>query len=72
MDERTTFEGSAWRQQLLLTLIHWSTLFGGVIAIGVTIRALFFDFADVRDPAFIAMLVGYGGIAVLRFLPGLS
>ncbi|HEU4688195.1 MAG TPA: ATP-binding protein [Vicinamibacterales bacterium] len=72
MDERTAFEGSAWREQLLVTLIHWSTLFGGVIAIGVTLRALFFDFADVRDPAFIAMLVGYGGIAVLRFLPSLS
>jgi two-component system cell cycle sensor histidine kinase/response regulator CckA len=72
MDERTGSEGRGWRQQLLLTLIHWSTLFGGVIAIGVTIRAFFFDFVDVRHPAFIAMFVGYGGIAALRFLPGLS
>ncbi len=72
MDERGRPERSEWREQLLQTLIHWSTIFGAVIAIGVTIRALFFDFADVRNPAFIAMLVGYGGIAALRFLPGLS
>jgi signal transduction histidine kinase len=72
MDERTSPEGSAWREQLLLTLIHWSALLGGVIAIGVTIRALFTDFADVRHPAFIVMLVGYGAIVVLRLLPGLS
>jgi signal transduction histidine kinase len=72
MGDRSGPEGGGWRQQLLRTLIHWSTLFGGVIAVGVTIRAIFTDFADVTQPAFIAMLVGYVGIAALRFLPGLS
>jgi signal transduction histidine kinase len=72
MDERRSAERGAWRKDLLLTLIRWSTIFGGVIAIGVTIRALFFDFADVRHPAFIAMLAGYSAIAALRFLPRLS
>jgi signal transduction histidine kinase len=72
MDERTRPEGSPWRAQLLLTLIHWSAISGGVIAIGVTIRALFWDFADVRHPAFVAMMAGYGVIVALRLLPGLS
>jgi signal transduction histidine kinase len=72
MDERRSTERGAWRKDLLLTLIRWSTVFGGVIAIGVTIRALFFGFADVRHPAFIAMLAGYSVIAALRFLPRLS
>jgi signal transduction histidine kinase len=72
MDERASSLGGSWREDLLLILIHWSTLFGSVIAVGVTVRALFFDFADVRHPAFIVMLAGYGAIAALRFLPRLS
>jgi signal transduction histidine kinase len=72
MDERTSAQGGSWREDLLLMLIRWSTLFGGVIAIGVTIRVLFFDFADVRHPAFIVMLAGYGAIAALSVLPRLS
>ena len=72
MEERTRSEGRGWREQLLQHVDHWSALFGGVIAIGVTIRAVFFDFVDVRHPAFVAMFVGYGAIAALRFLHGLS
>ena len=49
-----------------MILIRWSTLFGGVIAIGVIIRSLFFDFADVRHPAFIIMFAGYSTIAALK------
>ena len=60
-----------WREQLLLTLTHWGAIFGGVIAIGVTIRALAFNFVDVSHPAFAAMFVGYGAIVALRLLPGL-
>ena len=71
MDERRRPETSQWREQLLLTLAHWGALFGGVIAIGVTIRALAFDFVDVSHPAFAAMFVGYGAIVALRLLPGL-
>ncbi|HYJ94215.1 MAG TPA: ATP-binding protein [Vicinamibacterales bacterium] len=71
MDERRRPETDQWREQLLLTLAHWGALFGGVIAIGVTIRALAFDFVDVSHPAFAAMFVGYGAIVALRLLPGL-
>ena len=71
MDERRRPETGQWREQLLLTLAHWGALFGGVIAIGVTIRALAFDFVDVSHPAFAAMFVGYGAIVALRLLPGL-
>ena len=71
MDERRRPETGQWREQLLLTLAHWGALFGGVIAIGVTIRALAFNFVDVSHPAFAAMFVGYGAIVALRLLPGL-
>ena len=71
MDEHRRLETDSWREQLLLTLTHWGAIFGGVIAIGVTIRALAFDFVDVSHPAFAAMFVGYGAIVALRLLPGL-
>jgi signal transduction histidine kinase len=71
MDEPTRPD-APWREQLLFTLTHWAALFGGVIAIGVTIRAFFFDFADVRHPSFVIMLLGYGAIVALRLLPRLS
>jgi signal transduction histidine kinase len=71
MDERSRADAPAWREQLLFTLTHWSALFGGVIAIGVTIRAFFFNFADVRDPSFITMFLGYGAIVALRLTPRL-
>ena len=71
MDEHRRPETGSWREQLLLTLTHWSAIFGGVIAIGVTIRAFAFDFVDVSHPAFAAMFVGYGAIVALRLLPGL-
>jgi len=71
MDERRRPETDQWREQLLLTLAHWGALFGGVIAIGITFRALAFDFVDVSHPAFAAMFVGYGAIVALRLLPGL-
>ena len=71
MDEHRRLETGSWREQLMLTLTHWGAIFGGVIAIGVTIRALAFDFVDVSHPAFAAMFVGYGAIVALRLLPGL-
>ncbi len=71
MDEHRRPETGSWREQLLLTLTHWGAILGGVIAIGVTIRALAFDFVDVSHPAFAAMFVGYGAIVALRLLPGL-
>src|SRR5262245_54420896 len=61
----------AWREPLLLALTRWSVIFGGVIAIGVTVRALAHDFVDVRHPAFVTMLTGYGAIVVAHFLPRL-
>jgi signal transduction histidine kinase len=71
MEERRRPDVRAWREQLLNTLTHWSALFGGIIAVGVTIRALAFDFVDARHPAFVVMLVGYGAIVALRLLPRL-
>ena len=52
MDEGTRPDAGAWRERLLLTLTHWSAVFGGVIAIGVTIRALASGFVDLSNPAF--------------------
>src|SRR5678815_4049263 len=72
MDERSRADAPAWREQLLLTVTHWSALFGGVIAVGVIIRSVFFNFADAGDPSFIAMFLGYGAIVATRLLPGLS
>src|SRR5688572_1323322 len=72
MADRTRPVSRVWREQLLRALTHWSAILGGVIAIGVTIRALAVDFVDVRHPAFVAMMVGYGAIVMLRLLPGLS
>ncbi len=69
MDERTRGDARAWREHLLRTSIHWASLFGAVIAIGVLIRAFFFEFVDVSSPAFAAMFVGYGAIVALRLLP---
>ena len=43
-----------------------------MIALGVAIRALASNFADVRHPAFATMFAAYGAIVGLRFLPGLS
>jgi signal transduction histidine kinase len=71
MDERSRADAPAWREQLLFRLTHWSALFGGVIAVGVIVRALFFDFADIRDPSFVTMFVGYGAIVAMRLLPRL-
>ena len=71
MDDGTRPSVGAWRERLLLSLTHWSAVFGGVIAIGVTIRALASDFVDVSHPAFVVMLVGYGAIVGLRLLPTL-
>src|ERR1700752_1044325 len=71
MGEHRRPETGSWRELLLLTLTHWGAIFGGVIAIGVTIRTLAFDFVDVSHPAFAAMFVGYGAIVALRLLPGL-
>jgi hypothetical protein len=39
MTERSTRDTLGWREQLLLTLTHWSAVLGGVIAIVVAIRA---------------------------------
>ena len=72
MAERSRPDAPTWREELILTLTHWSALLGGIIAIAVIIRAVFFDFADVEHPAFAAMLAGYGAIVALRLLPGLS
>jgi signal transduction histidine kinase/CheY-like chemotaxis protein len=71
MASLTSVNVHSWREDLLLTLTHWCAVFGGVIAIGVIIRALFYNFVDVRHPAFSAMLVGYCAIVALRLAPGL-
>jgi signal transduction histidine kinase len=71
MDERTRPGGRAWREQLLLTVSHWSAVFGGIIALGVAIRAVGSNFVDVRHPAFAIMLVTYSAIVAIRFSPGL-
>ena len=71
MDGGTRPGAGAWREGLLLSLTHWSAVFGGVIAIGVIIRALASDFVDISHPAFVAMLVGYGAIVALRLLSAL-
>src|SRR5262245_3562895 len=72
MAERTRLDHLAWREQLLLTVTHWAAIFGGVIAIGVTVRALFFGFIDIHHPAFAVMMASYGGIVASRLWPGLS
>lgn len=71
MDVRTSPDARSWREHLLLALTHWSAVFGGVIALGVTVRAFVSDFVDVRHPAFATMFVAYGVVVALRFLPGL-
>jgi signal transduction histidine kinase/CheY-like chemotaxis protein len=71
MDERTRPGGRAWREQLLLTVTHWSAVFGGIIALGVAIRAVGSNFVDVRHPAFAIMLVTFAAIVAIRFSPGL-
>jgi len=71
MEERRRPDARAWREQLLNILTHWSAVFGGVIAAGATIRAIAFGFVDIRHPAFVAMLVGYGAIVALRLRPKL-
>ena len=72
MAERTRPDAPTWREELILTLTHWSALLGGIIAVAVIIRVVFFDFADVNHPAFVAMFIGYGAIVALRLLPRLS
>jgi len=71
MAERSTDDAVAWRDQLLLTLTHWSAVLGGVIALVVAVRSLAFDVVDVGHPAFAAMLAGYGAIVGLRLWPSL-
>jgi signal transduction histidine kinase len=71
MHERSTHDALGWREQLLLSLTHWSAVLGGVIAMVVGIRSLAFDVVDVRHPAFAAMLAGYGAIVGLRLWPSL-
>jgi len=71
MDDGTGPDTRSWREHLLLSLTHWSVVFGGVIALGVTVRAFASDFVDVRHPAFAIMFGAYGVIVALRFLPGL-
>ena len=69
MGSRTSLDAHAWREELLFTLTHWCAVFGGVIAVGVVIRALAYDFVDIRRPAFSAMLSGYFAIVALRLAP---
>ena len=71
MSERSPEDVVAWRDELLLTLTHWSAVLGGVIAVVVAIRSLAFDVVDVGHPAFAAMLAGYGAIVGLRLWPTL-
>ena len=71
MGDRTRSEARAWREDLLFALTHWSAVCGAVIAIVVTVRALVFDFIDVRHPAFVVMFLAYGAIVALRLLPRL-
>jgi signal transduction histidine kinase/CheY-like chemotaxis protein len=71
MGSRTSLDTRSWRGELLLTLTHWCALIGGVIAIGVVIRALAYDFVDIRHPAFSAMLIGYCAIVAIRLAPRL-
>ena len=68
MDEGTRPDADAWRERLLLSLTHWAAVFGGVIAIGATIRALASGFVDFSNPAFVVMLVGYGAVVAVRLL----
>jgi signal transduction histidine kinase/CheY-like chemotaxis protein len=67
----TSVDVHSWREELLLTLTHWSAVFGGVIAIDVIIRAIAYNFVDLRHPAFAAMLIGYCTIVALRLAPRL-
>jgi signal transduction histidine kinase/CheY-like chemotaxis protein len=69
MGSPTNADARSWREELLLTLTHWSAVLGGVIAVGVIIRALAYDFVDISHPAFSAMLIGYGAIVALRLAP---
>ena len=71
MNERSAHDALGWREQLLLTLTHWSAVLGGVIAIVVAIRSLAFDVAGVGHPAFAAVLTSYGAIVGLRLWPSL-
>ncbi len=71
MDDGASHDPRSWREQLLLSLTHWSVIFGGVIALGVAIGALTSNFGDLRHPAFAIMFAAYGAIVGLRFLPGL-
>ncbi len=71
MNERSPHDALEWREQLLLTLTHWSAVLGGVIATVVAIRSLAFDVVDVGHPAFAGLLAGYGAIVGLRLWPGL-
>ena len=71
MDDGASHGPRSWREQLLLSLTHWSVIFGGVIALGVAIGALTSNFGDLRHPAFAIMFAAYGAIVGLRFLPGL-
>jgi signal transduction histidine kinase/ActR/RegA family two-component response regulator len=71
MGSGTSVDARSWREELLLTLTHWCAVIGGVIAIGVVIRALAYDFVDIRHAAFSAMLVSYCAIVALRLAPRL-
>ena len=64
-------DARSWREELLLTLTHWCAVIGGVIAVGVVVRALAYKFVDIRHPAFSAMLIGYCAIVALRLAPRL-
>src|SRR6185436_15316401 len=71
MHERSMHDALGWREQLLLSLTHWSAVLGGVIALVVAFRSLASDVVDVGHPAFAAMLAGYGAIVGLRLWPSL-
>ena len=71
MGSGTSWDARSWRDELLLTLTHWCAVIGGIIAVGVVIRALAYEFVDVRHPAFSAMLIGYCAIVALRLSPRL-
>src|SRR5262245_54007472 len=71
MGPGTMVDARSWREELLLRLTHWCAVIGGVIAVGVIVRALAYDFVDIFHPAFSAMLIGYCAIVALRLAPRL-
>ena len=67
-----TPEASEWRQRTLRSVLTGTLVLGGIAALAVFLTAALGNVAELRRPAFVAMLVAFSALLPIRFVKRLS